>query len=264
MSRFTHFSLGVKSGLLILVRVKDLTFSNSASQAGNLSGPTQPREPVGNPPCTLQPFPVFFFLKAQAQRKRWMLRKWCKFTPFDMRRSCMFLIIVFMEFTSGSMHKMTGCLSFIMFGLVWYGVWGMVNVVWYGLVCKVWKSTVGSLALRHRQFSNLTWPEFYMALSQTNGNSRSPSISLSKHKRNIYILIQNWSVNNPGQCVKQLDTLWQILRAWNPWPSSLLPSSLSAIPHGRLLSPQGPKVNLGFPINEMLLVLLSWKYISCM
>ena len=72
-------------------------------------------------------------------------------------RSCMFLIIVFMEFPSGSMHKMTGCLSFIMFGLVWYGVWGMVNVVWYGLVCKVWKSTVGSLALlRHRQFSNLT------------------------------------------------------------------------------------------------------------
>ena len=154
-----------------------------------------------------------------------------------------------------------------MFGLVWYGVWGMVNVVWYGLVCKVWKSTVGSLALRHRQFSNLTWPEFYMALSQTNGNSRSPSISLSKHKRNIYILIQNWSVNNPGQCVKQLDTLWQILRAWNPWPSSLLPSSLSAIPHGRLLSPQGPKVNLGCPINEMFLLLLSCyhgnTYLAC-
>ena len=72
-----------------------------------------------------------------------------------------------MEFPSGSMHKMTGYLFFVMFGLgygmVWYGVvwcgmvWGMVNVVWYGLVCKVWKSTVGSLALlRHRQFSNLT------------------------------------------------------------------------------------------------------------
>ena len=51
-------------------------------------------------------------------------------------RSCMFLIIVFMEFPSGSMHKMTGCLSFIMFGLVWYGVWlmsyGMVWFVKYG------------------------------------------------------------------------------------------------------------------------------------
>ena len=55
----------------------------------------------------------------------------------------MFLIIVFMEFPSGSMHKMTGYLFFVMFGLgygmVWYGVvwcgmvWGMVNVVWYGL-----------------------------------------------------------------------------------------------------------------------------------
>ena len=68
MSRFTHFSLGVKSGLLILVRVKDLTFSNSASQAGNLSGPTQPREPVGNPPCTQQPVPVFFFLKVTSTK----------------------------------------------------------------------------------------------------------------------------------------------------------------------------------------------------